>query len=376
MIEAAAAEHAIIHRDEFAYSAHPHCIVAPNGDWLVVFNRAPRRDITMHPPEDPLYRNVIMRSRDGGKTWTSPEVVPGYAFSGTECAGLTALRNGNILLNQWQFEWYPLGLARTLPDQARLTYPSDFLSSWLKSPEHDLGHLRNLAPEKLAPWVRGGGKAFTTLSADGGKSFGSPTTIITAPYSGGYGMRGAAELQNGELILPLSDVPHYRAVFVVRSNDGGQSWSAPRLAAEGTNQEFEEPAILICPSGKLVMVLRENVSRRLHQTQSEDGGLSWSPPRRLNIEGYPAHLLLLRDGRLLLTYGWRQPDYGIRAVLSEDEGASWNSAETISIRGKLPNRNLGYPSTIADGEDRLFTCYYGEDDTGCTCIMGTSWSLP
>jgi len=54
-----------------------------------------------------------------------------------------------------------------------------------------------------------------------------------ATFSGGYGMRGAAELPNGDLLLPLSDVPHYRRIFVVRSSDGGESWSWPILRRRG-----------------------------------------------------------------------------------------------------------------------------------------------
>ena len=35
VIDAREAEHAILHKDAFAYSAHPHAAVAANGDWLV-----------------------------------------------------------------------------------------------------------------------------------------------------------------------------------------------------------------------------------------------------------------------------------------------------------------------------------------------------
>ena len=34
------------------------------------------------------------------------------------------------------------------------------------------------------------------------------------------------------------------------------------------------------------------------QTESKDGGRTWSPLRALNFVGYPPHLLRLRDGRL------------------------------------------------------------------------------
>jgi hypothetical protein len=373
MIAAKDARHAIVFRDAYSYCAHPHAVTAADGSWLVVFNRAPRHDYVLHPPEDPLFRNMLIRSRDQGRTWSAPQAVPDYRFSGTECAGLTVLRTGKVLLSQWRFDWYPLGLARGLEEQSQLSYPRQFMQGWLASPEHDVGHLADVPPEELAPWVRGGGAAFVHVSEDHGESFPVTVPVATAPYCGGYGMRSAAELDDGTLVLLLSDVPEYRQVFAVRSLDGGSSWQPPLQVAAGPAHAFEEPAVVACGRRHLVAVLRDNVSRLLHQVESQDGGLSWSAPRCLGISGYPAHLLRLDDGRLLLTYGFRQPDYGIRAVISADNGANWNTGDAIIIRGGMRSRNLGYPATIAcDGE--LVTFYYGEDDTGCTCIMATRWT--
>lgn len=375
MIEACNSRHEIVHRDPFAYCAHPHIVVTADDGWLVVFNRAPRREFVLHPPEEPLFRNVLIKSVDQGRSWSVPQVVPGYDFSGMECAGLTRLANGEILLNQWRFDWYPLGLARTLRDQFKLTYPDVFIRGWLNSPEHDVAAFARKAPEDLASWVRGGGRAFTHISTDNGAIFAHTVEVSTAPFSGGYGMRGAAQLSDGTIILPLSDIPNYRCIFAVKSQDDGRSWSAPSLIAAGEEHEFEEPAILCLKSDKLILIGRDNGTRYLHQTMSADGGRSWTAPTRLPIEGYPAQLLALKDDRLLLTYGWRQPDFGIRAVLSNDSGDSWDIANTIRIRGDLPNKNLGYPATIQSDRDEFFTIYYGEDATGCTCIMGTTWRL-
>lgn len=374
MIEARGAVHSIVHRDPFAYCAHPHAAVSRAGMWMVVFNRAPRRPFVLHPPEDPLFRNVIVRSRDRGASWTAPEVVPGYDISGTECAGLTPLADGSVLMSQWQFDWYPLGLARRLPDQGQLTYPDVFMRGWLASPEHETGGIA-ADPATLAPWVRGGGRTFVHRSTDDGASWGKTARVDTAPFSGGYAMRGGVELPDGTILLLLSDVPNYRVVFAIRSGDGGRSWSAPAPVARGDGHDFEEPALARCPSGRLVAVLRDNASRRLHQVTSGDSGRSWSAPSRLPVEGYPAHLLALADGRLLMTYGWRQPDFGIRAVVSDDEGETWDIDATIRIRGGLGNRNLGYPSTIMADDGSLFTVYYAEDASRCTCIMATTWRL-
>jgi BNR repeat-like domain len=375
IIEARAAEHSILHKDPSAYCAHPQIVVAGNGDWLVVFNRGPRRPLVLHPPEDPQFQNVIIRSRDRGRSWSALRIVPSDAYSGTECAALTLLHDGSIMLHQWQFTWHPLMRARKLPDQSSLTYPDRFMRGWLDSPEHETSAYRNTAPEQLAPWVRGPGRTFAHFSGDHGTSFTRTIEIDTAPFSGGYGMRSALQLPDGEIILPLSDVPHYRTVFVVTSSDNGRAWQKPRLIAQQPGSEFEEPSILRASSGKIIMVLRDNGTRRLHQVHSLDDGVSWSAPRMLPIEGYPADLLDLGGDGLLMTYGWRLPDFGIRAVRSQDEGQTWQIDEVIRIRGGLPGKNLGYPVTIDAGDGSLLTVYYGEDTDGVTCVMATRWRV-
>jgi len=375
MIEARSAQHAILHKDPFAYCAHPHAIVTQSGTLLVVFNWGPRRAVILHPPEDPLFHNVITRSTDDGATWSVPQVIPDFRWQGTESASLTPLPDGRIMLNQWRFNWYPLDLARTLPDQGPLAYPERIVGGWTNSPEHDAAEWRGRRPEELAPWVRGDGETWVHFSADDGRTFATPSRIATAPLSGGYGNRGALCLPDGRILLPLSDVPNFRKVFLVESADGGRTWSVPRIVAAQPGSEFEEPTLLYTVCGRLILVLRDNGRRRLHQTSSEDDGATWTAPEPLPITGYPAQLLMLADGRILMTYGWRYPDFGVRAVLSDDEGRSWDTERTIRVRGGLSNKNVGYPATVPTRDGSLLTVYYGEDTDGVTCIMTTRWRI-
>lgn len=76
LVDVSDARHGVVHSEAYAYCAHPHIVVAPDGAWVVVFNRAPRRPFVLHPPEEPLYHNVIIRSRDQGRSWSAPLVVP------------------------------------------------------------------------------------------------------------------------------------------------------------------------------------------------------------------------------------------------------------------------------------------------------------
>lgn len=375
MIDARDARHAILHKDRFAYCAHPHAVVSPKGTLLVVFNWGPRREVILHSPEDPLFQNMISRSEDQGASWSVPQVIPDFGWQGMESTSLTVLPDRRIMLNQWRFKWYPLDLARTIPDQTGFGYPERIVQGWKNSPEHEAATWRGRTPEELAPWVRGRGETWVHFSSDDGRTFNSPSPIATKPLSGGYGNRGACCLPSGEILLPLSDVPHFRIVFLVRSTDGGRQWTAPRVLATKPGSEFEEPTLLRTASGRLIMVMRDNGTRTLHQISSEDGGETWSELLPLPITGYPAQLLDLDDGRILMTYGWRYPDFGVRAVLSRDEGRSWDVDQTIRIRGGLPNKNVGYPATVRCADGSLLTVYYGEDADGVTCIMTTRWKI-
>lgn len=278
-------EHLVLHRDPYVYSAHPHLAVAGKDNWLLVFTQSRRRAGVLHPPQDPLYRNMLMRSADEGRTWSTPSVVPDFGWEGVECAGLTVLESGTILLNQWQFEWH------TLP-HAQAHLPGSYVGpERLVGAEAMAAELADWTPDPGAlaahfPWARCGGQTWIHRSYDGGATFSGSAPVDTAPFSGGYGMRGGVEVDDA-ILLPLSDVPNYAAVFTIRSLDGGDTWSKPRLVAGEKGHAFEEPAPLILRSGRILIMLRDNITRILHIVASEDGGSSWSKPESTGFPTIP-----------------------------------------------------------------------------------------
>ena len=257
-------EHVLIHKDPFAYCAHAHLAVLPGGEWVAVFNKVIRRPFILHPPNDPHYYNVMIRSSDEGRTWNTPRVVPGYDWHGVECAGLTVLNDGALLLNQWRFNWYPLETARKLAETQEISFPENLVAELITSGEIPTVNEIPKDPSEYVPWARGGGGTYVHRSADGGRTWEGTAQIETMPYSGGYGMRGGVQLSNGEILLPLSDIPNYKVVFLVRSSDGGRSWIAPMEAAHVAGKEFEEPALLAIDDKHLVMLLRDNNTHYLH----------------------------------------------------------------------------------------------------------------
>ena len=350
-------------RDEHRYIAHPHMARLADGSWLLVATCGPRRSVTLHPPLDPEFTTIGIRSEDEGRTWSAPAPVPAYGATGTECSGLTALPDGSVLLNHWRFRWYPAAAAPTAADDPDLASPEVLRDHLGASLELDG------APQayELA-WARGGGTMTLWRSRTGGRSWSEPQAPDLGPYAGGYGLRGGVLAPNGDILLPLSDVPHYRRLFLIRSRDGGVSWSAPEPVAEHPGREFEEPAAIALDDGVLLMLLRDNVGRRLMSLRSADNGATWSAPREAGLDGFPAHLLRTADGRIAAVTACREPPGSILLTLSEDEGETWDTDASLTVAGDLGTRDLGYPTAVLAHDGSVFVAYYRRDRFGVTGV--------
>ena len=382
--------HEVLFTEKYRYALGPFIATAANGDWLVTWNMSVRREEGrysprqyLHPPEDPEYRNYMIRSKDKGKTWELPRVVPGYEWSGTEHVSLCLLDNGELLAAFYQRAFFPL-------EEGEKNQSHRY--GWHHNPPH--------------PWIVTHGGTYVFRSKDNGETWEESGSIDSSPFISAYSPRQIVQLDHNILIFtagaadPMYPSGYWRKsphriknsggnrlvngeivqepsrVYICISRDGGYSWRETREIATHQSYDFVEPAMIRCSSGRLLCHLRNcRQTGHLWQVVSDDGGETWSEPEMTPMWGYPAHLVQLGDGRLLSVYGHRREPYGIRACTSPDDGNTWDYDDQIIIRDDLVSASIGYPVSMVLEDDSVATVYWDEDADGHTSIVLSTYRL-
>jgi hypothetical protein len=143
-------------------------------------------------------------------------------------------------------------------------------------------------------------------SDDGGHTWSDPAAVGTALH--GQASHGpVTELPGGDLLIPLYGRPEPAGRWVataVRSTDGGRTWpvATETVVASLEGVDFQEPTLTVLPGGELVALLR-TTGAYAYLARSADGGSTWSRPQELDLPASSHHVLALDGGGLLVTYG-------------------------------------------------------------------------
>ncbi len=279
----------------------------------------------------PYGRVELIRSRDDGRTWTFPEVILDTAIDDRD-AGILETPSGALLVTTFTSLAYEASLAknqrwqavqsRTTPEQRKA-----LLDCWM---------LR---------------------STDGGLTWSTPYRVpVNSPH-------GPVALEDGRLLYAGKQLwqPGSK-VGVCESSDDGRTWrwlsDIPARPGDDIAQYHELHAV-DAGRGRILVHIRNhnpaNAGETL-QTESADGGKTWTTPHPIGVWGLPSHLLRLRDGRLVMTYGYRRAPFGNQARISRDRGATWSEPITVSADGA--SGDLGYPSTVELADNSLLTVWY------------------
>ncbi|MGW9269087.1 exo-alpha-sialidase [Microbacterium sp. NPDC055599] len=308
-----------------------------NGRLLVAYSDS--------PSHSNFSRIAVRTSTDEGRTWSAPiTIVDTPGVPDEKEPNVTVLRNGDVLL------WY-----------------YDF-----NNPNRSNNRTINL--------IR---------STDDGATWSAPVVPDTLAYDSPYGYAAGngelIELDNGDLLLPFTAMRDRRgnagppAAHVLRSLDGGATWdvddervvmwSGPDYYLPGTTTPatwYVEPALVDLGGGEVMMVARTSYNPQdavMRVSYSSDHGDTWTAPVDIpGLKGDAPHLLRLRDGNVLLTWGDRSRAWGQgrpTAGLVYDPAQGWGGVEqTLIYRGPRDFGDQAYSGSVQLVDGRVLTVSY------------------
>lgn len=332
----------VISKTPGLYCGWPTLTRRADGELLVVWSGGREQHVC------PFGRVDMMRSRDNGQTWTWPRTIIDGAIDDRD-AGVLETTKGTLLITTFTslaYESHELKKAMRPGSDLPKGWSAEKLERWL-SAHHRLDLEQRQA--ELGQWM--------VRSTDGGVTWSKRCpTIVNSPH-------GPIQLSNGHLLYAGKRLwTEKKEMGVCRSTDDGRSWQwlAPITARDGDSvRDYHELHAVEASDGKLIVHIRNHNKanhREILQAESTDGGESWSSPHPIGVWGLPSFLTKLRDGRLLMSYGYRRAPFGNQARVSTDHGATWS--DPISISDDGVGSDLGYPSTVELDDGNLLTVWY------------------
>ena len=220
------------------------------------------------------------------------------------------------------------------------------------------------------------------ISHDNGVTFGDIHRIpITSPH-------GPCELPDGTLLYvgrtfakDTSTDPAKSAIHCYRVYSDGsyEKVSEIPVSADGTKLDCEPHALVV--GDRVIVHIRvqdEQGFFTIFQSEAKLSDLKFSNPKQILSDkgGAPAHLLKHSSGALISTYGYREAPFGIRAMISFDDGETW-STDHVIYDNKGVSGDLGYPSSVELPDGKILTVYYAhpESPREPAVVMQTIWSL-
>jgi photosystem II stability/assembly factor-like uncharacterized protein len=322
-------ERAVVCAVKDKYHGWPTVTKLKSGELITVFSGDRNGHVC------PYGKVQLVRSSDNGKTWSEPETVISSDVVDCRDAGLQELKDGTLLINFFTSKAYA--------NTGSKKYAQLFKS-----------HDKQKVADELGYW--------SMRSTDGGKTW---TDKVRMPASLPHNV---IELNDGRVAaLGCSK----KGIVFQTSRDGGKSWTEDALVNEPT-PGMCEPHLIELKDGTLLGLVRYSidsaVARVSLQTESFDGGKTWTKLHSNGPVGCPAHMIHLKDGRILSTYAKRDSKFGgVYAAFSSDGGKTPWKDETLLY--SWFSWDFGYPSSVELDDGSILTVFYAPRKHGDTCII-------
>ena len=332
---------AVISREPAYYHGWPTVARRRNGQLVLVCSGGRETHVC------PFGRVEMMTSNDEGKTWTWPCVLLDTPIDDRD-AGVVETAAGTLLVTTFtSLAYVPhLAQAEALKPGDPKAWPPERLEAWRA--------VHNRVTEEQRRALLG---VWAIRSTDGGLTWSPPVeTRLNSPH-------GPVVLSDGRLLYAGKALwRKEETVGVCVSTDDGKTWSdpvpIPPRAGDDPRKYHELHAVETADGRILAHIRNHNKANdgETLQSESADGGKTWSTPKTIGVWGLPSHLLRLKDGRLVMTYGHRRDPLGNQARLSTDHGRTWSEPILLSADGTVGD--LGYPSTVELSDGALLTVWY------------------
>jgi sialidase-1 len=295
----------------------------------------------------PQSRTVVMRSSDGGRNWSLPQEVYNSETDDRD-ASLRTMPDGTIVLTSFSTtDWVSSVISGEFC--AGRAIPERWLSQWRGIVER-----MGLTKEELKrPWL--------LRSEDGGRTWGPPVDTPVGQHAGPGALADGRLIYIGTGLLELAE-----PIQAWESTDKGDTWEVvgeiPRTPDLPEKILLIENHLVEASPGRLIALFRSEGcdwdDQYMYQSNSDDAGRTWSVAAKLPVWGYPPHLLKLSSGAILCSYSYRHDPPSIRAMLSYDEGETWDY-ENMMILYDLPYvHDFGYPVTTELAPGEMVTVWY------------------
>lgn len=371
----------VIYQDPRFYCMTPSIVRRPDGELLVAFRRAPERRAfgergTGHT--DPKAQLVLVRSSDGGETWSQkPDLLHAHPIGGAQDPCLIQLNDGSIVCTS--YAWLRLNVGA-------LISPPPHMTTRAGGEYNFLGGFALRSEDGGQTW-KGPFKPFPMTDPEAIDAFGNRVPMFN---------RGAlCQGRDGRLFWAARSLAdalparHYHLHLLV-SDDRGETWKHACEIASEPDVSFTETSLLETPRGDLVAFVRaRRLNRRAHNNtngalqgvplddhisvivRSTDGGRSFQPWQDAGFFGFPHHALRLPDGRVWLAYGYRKEPFGVRARMLNPECTNITGSPEVILRNDGGTSDLGYPWSALLPNRQILTTYYFNQGDGPRHIAGT-----